>query len=72
MNWRIWLEVDGLLLERNIKPIIAVIPNNKEQAFFIENEKEDFWNYVRERQKTGWIIGFTDISIYALLEMEVY
>ena len=44
-------------LERNIKPIIAVIPNNKEQAFFIENEKEDFWNYVRERQKTGWIIG---------------
>jgi predicted deacetylase len=57
MNWRIWLEVDRLLLERNIKPIIAVIPSNKEQAFFIENEREDFWNYVKERQKIGWIIG---------------
>jgi predicted deacetylase len=57
MNWRIWLEVDRLLLERNIKPIIAVIPSNKHQAFFIENEREDFWNYVKERQKIGWIIG---------------
>jgi hypothetical protein len=57
MNWRIWLEVDELLLERNIKPIIAVIPDNKDQAFLMEKEKEDFWSYVKERQKIGWIIG---------------
>jgi hypothetical protein len=40
MNWRIWLEVDGLLLERNIKPIIAVIPDDKNQALFMEKEKK--------------------------------
>jgi predicted deacetylase len=57
MNWRIWLEVDELLLEENIKPILAVIPNNKNQAFLIEKEKEDFWSYVKKRQKIGWIIG---------------
>jgi predicted deacetylase len=58
MNWRTWLEVDGLLLERNIKSIIAVIPDDKNRAFFMEKEKkENFWSYVKERQKIGWIIG---------------
>jgi predicted deacetylase len=57
MNWRIWFEVDELLLEQNIKPIIAIIPDNKDQAFLIEKEKEDFWSYVKERQKIGWTIG---------------
>jgi predicted deacetylase len=57
MNWRMWLEIDELLLKMSIKPIIAVIPDNKYQILFIEKEKEDFWSYVKERQKIGWIIG---------------
>jgi len=57
MNWRIWLKIDEMLLEMDIKPIIAVIPNNRDREFFIEKEREDFWNYVRERQKIGWVIG---------------
>jgi len=40
-----------MLLEMDIKPIIAVIPDNRDREFFIEKEKEDFWDYVRERQK---------------------
>jgi len=46
-----------MLLEMDIKPIIAVIPDNRDREFFIEKEKEDFWDYVRERQKIGWVIG---------------
>jgi len=57
MNWRIWLKIDEMLLEMDIKPIIAVIPDNRDRTFFIEKEREDFWDYVRERQKIGWIIG---------------
>jgi len=41
----------------DIKPIIAVIPNNRDRELFIEREREDFWDYVRERQKIGWVIG---------------
>jgi hypothetical protein len=58
MNWRTWLEVDGLLLERNIKSIIAVIPDDKNQAFFMEKEKKgEFLELRKGGQKIGWIIG---------------
>jgi len=57
MNWKIWLKIDEILYEMNIKPIIAVIPDNRYQEFLIEKEKNDFWDYVRERQKMGWVIG---------------
>jgi len=57
MKWSIWLKIDELLVEKKIKPILAVIPDNRNPAFFIEGEKRDFWEYIRERQRLGWSIG---------------
>jgi predicted deacetylase len=57
MNWTVWTEIDEILTINNIKPILAVIPDNKKREFFIERENSSFWDYIRERQRQGWSIG---------------
>jgi predicted deacetylase len=57
MNWTIWTEIDEILTTEGIKPILAVIPNNRNPVLFIEKENQDFWDYIGEKQKQGWSIG---------------
>lgn len=57
MNWTIWTKIDEILTTEGIKPILAVIPDNQDPTFFIERERRDFWDYIRERQRQGWSIG---------------
>jgi len=57
MNWTIWSRIDEILTIRRIKPILAVIPDNRNPAFFIEKGYQSFWDYIRERQRHGWSIG---------------
>ena len=42
---------------KRIKPIVAVIPDNKDPKMFIENENPRFWERVRSWQAKGWTIG---------------
>ena len=36
MNWVIWTEIDEILTTEGIKPILAVIPDNRNPVLFIE------------------------------------
>ena len=42
---------------KNIKPIVAVIPNNQDENLKIDKEDKYFWNSVRNWQKKGWGIA---------------
>jgi predicted deacetylase len=57
MKWSTWDEIDELLTAKEIKPVLAVIPDNKNPQLFIEKENPDFWEYIREKQRQGWSIG---------------
>jgi len=57
MNWATWTKIDEILTTEEIKPILAVIPNNRNPEFFIEKEIKDFWDYIKKKQKQGWSIG---------------
>ena len=57
MNWAIWSKIDEILTMKENKPILAVIPDNRDPTLFIGRGRQDFWDYVRERQKRGWSIG---------------
>jgi len=57
MNWTIWIKIDEILTREGIKPILAVIPDNQNPALFIEEGRQDFWDYIREKQRQGWSIG---------------
>jgi peptidoglycan/xylan/chitin deacetylase (PgdA/CDA1 family) len=57
MNWGIWDRVEDILRRKNIFPLVAVIPDNRDPKLMIEKPRADFWDRVREWQTLGWSIG---------------
>ena len=57
MDWEKFLIFKELLTLYNIKPLIGVVPENKDNNLIREEKKADFWSYVKELQKEGWSIA---------------
>ncbi len=57
MNWEVWDKIEAILIKNSIKPIIAVIPDNKDPALIVSSPNQQFWSKVRNWQKLGWTIG---------------
>lgn len=57
MNWEVWERVEAILVERNIKPILAVVPNNRDENLIKMAPRADFWQRVRSWQQQGWSIA---------------
>jgi predicted deacetylase len=58
MNWRVWRLLEHDLYELNIKPLMAVVPDNRDRDLMVSAPSvDDFWNSVRSWQKHGWTIG---------------
>ncbi len=57
MNWKVWSEIENALTERNLKPILAVVPDNQDPVLKVDPPVEDFWGKVRAWQARGWTIA---------------
>lgn len=57
MNWAVWEQVEKILVDLKIAPILAVIPDNRNEKLKFEKERTDFWEKVRTWKKRGWSIG---------------
>ncbi len=57
MNWKIWVQVEEILLESEVKPILSVIPDNQDETLKVSQPRTDFWDEVRLWQSRGWTIG---------------
>lgn len=57
MNWNVWDEIESILVERNIKPIVSIIPDNNDPNLKINEKNDLFWERVRKWQEYGWSIG---------------
>ncbi|HKM66373.1 MAG TPA: DUF2334 domain-containing protein [Candidatus Acidoferrum sp.] len=57
MNWGVWEEVEHALLEFRIKPILAVVPDNRDPKLNVGPARDGFWDTVRRWQSRGWTIG---------------
>lgn len=57
MNWKVWAEIESALAGHQIKPILAVVPDNRDPALKVEPAVADFWERVRQWQARGWTIG---------------
>ena len=64
MNWDL-MEKSELLFEKyGIKPVLGVIPNNKDEELLSYPKQNDFWEQVRKWRDKGWEIsmhGFTHV-----------
>jgi len=52
-----WQKIEEICDKYDIKPIVAVIPNNKDKEMMVSNYDESFWDKVRNWQKKGWYIA---------------
>jgi hypothetical protein len=57
MNWALWAEIESLLVQRRLKPILAVVPDNRDPALQLDSPVGDFWDRVRRWQDRGWTIA---------------
>jgi len=57
MNWRVWEEIESVLVHRQIKPVLAVVPDNHDPGLQVDSPVGDFWDRVRAWQDRGWTIA---------------
>lgn len=57
MNWRVWAKIEQLLLEKDIRPILAIVPNNHDPSLQVDPPVTDFWNRVQAWQARNWSIA---------------
>lgn len=57
MNAANWEKTENLLDRYNIKPIVGVIPENKDPQLLRFDYVEKFWSKVHTWQRKGWVIA---------------
>ncbi len=57
MDWRNWREIEDTLLSHGVKPILAVVPDNKDPKLIFDADPGDFWDRVRVWQSWNWTIA---------------
>lgn len=57
MNWESFEMIRTIFDKYHIKPIIGVVPDNRDQALSVADPCADFWNIIRELQTQGWTIA---------------
>lgn len=57
MNWARWERIATLLDAYNIKPIVGVIPDNRDTTFYIDPPRADFWDVISRWHQKDWTIG---------------
>ena len=41
MNWKVWSEIEAALVQRDLKPILAVVPDNQDQVLKVNIPRND-------------------------------
>ena len=57
MNFERWDYLENLFDNFNIKPLVAVVPDNLDKSLVCNEENPLFWNKVISWQNKGWTIG---------------
>ena len=57
MDWRKFDRFKALLDQYGIKPLIGVVPDNKDANLCKDAPKADFWERIIQIQQQGWIIA---------------
>lgn len=57
MNWAVWAKIEALLDQFGVRPLLAVVPDNRDPVLQVADAADDFWDKVRNWQAKGWTIG---------------
>jgi predicted deacetylase len=62
MNWKFMDKCELLFDKFNIKPLLGVIPENKDPEFAKYSRNSDFWNRINNWKEKGWEISMHGYS----------
>ena len=62
MNWDLMEKSEVLFDKYKIKPVLGVIPNNKDSELLSYPKKNNFWDIVRGWQNKGWKISMHGLT----------
>tara|TARA_Y100000768_G_scaffold387217_1_gene377760 strand:+ start:8370 stop:9101 length:732 start_codon:yes stop_codon:yes gene_type:complete len=57
MDKKKWDKIEKILNEFNIKPLVAIIPNNEDSSMKLNKNDRFFWKKINRWQKNGWELG---------------
>ena len=57
MNWELMQRSEKLFDKYEIKPVLGIIPNNKDNELLQYPENDNFWEQVRKWKAKGWEIA---------------
>lgn len=57
MNWKLWDEVEAILERHQLRPLLAVVPDNQDPELQFAPPALGFWSRVRNWQARGWNIA---------------
>ncbi len=57
MDWEKFYRFKDILDKHAIKPLIGVVPDNKDEKLMKNPPRRDFWEFVKELQDSGWVIA---------------
>ena len=57
MNWAMWEAIEARLASLGVRPILAVVPDNRDPKLAVDPPRADFWDQVRRWQGQGWCIA---------------
>lgn len=57
MNWKNFLALKELFDRHGICPLIGVVPDNRDENLRMDPPREDFWEYLGELRRQGWVIA---------------
>lgn len=57
LNRKMWREAETVLDAHDVRPVVAVIPDNLDPKMMLDSPDPNFWERVRGWQARGWGIG---------------
>ena len=57
MNWDVWRPLETAFVDLGIRPVLAVVPDNKDPVLQVAEPHTAFWELVRGWQARGWTIA---------------
>ena len=57
MDWVKFEKFKAILDKHGVKPLIGVVPDNKDVKLKKNEPRKDFWEYIKSLQNDGWIVA---------------
>ncbi|MBR1670945.1 MAG: DUF2334 domain-containing protein [Butyrivibrio sp.] len=62
MDWEKFERFKALLDKSGIKPLIGVVPDNRDEKLKKNPKRDDFWQYITRLREDGWVIAMHGLN----------